>query len=160
MKWDEGDENFPPTHCQITNIHAGTGADNVTPGMAELWINFRNSPASPSATIKRRVESLLDRHGIEKFELQWRVTGEPFRSSPGALRTATLKAIRDELSLQPDMNTGGGTSDGRFIAPLGTEVLEFGLINATIHQIDENTQIDHLDRLSRVYLRVLNDVFK
>ena len=160
LKWDEGDENFPPTHAQITNIHAGTGADNVTPGMAELWINFRNSPASPSATIKRRVESLLDRHGIEKFELQWRVTGEPFRSSPGALRTATLKAIRDELSLQPDMNTGGGTSDGRFIAPLGTEVLEFGLINATIHQIDENTQIDHLDRLSRVYLRVLNDVFK
>ena len=159
MEWDEGDENFPPTHCQITNIHAGTGADNVTPGMAELWVNFRNSQASPSATIKRRVESLLRQHAIDKFDLQWRVTGEPFRSAPGALRTATLKAIREELSLEPDMNTGGGTSDGRFIAPLGTEVLEFGLINATIHQINENTRVDHLDSLKRVYLRILKELF-
>jgi len=159
LKWDEGDENFPPTHCQITNIHAGTGAENVTPGMAELWINFRNSPASPPDVIKSKVESLLASHGIDKIDLKWRVSGEPFRSVPGALREATLKAIRAELSVEPDMNTGGGTSDGRFIAPLGTEVLEFGLINATIHQIDENTEIEHLDSLSRVYLHVLNNLF-
>lgn len=160
LKWDEGDENFPPTHCQITNIHAGTGAENVTPGMAELWINFRNSPASSSAVIKSKTESLLASHGINKFDLKWRVSGEPFRSAPGALREATLKAIREELSVEPELNTGGGTSDGRFIAPLGTEVLEFGLINATIHQIDENTEVEHLDSLSRVYLHVLNHLFR
>lgn len=159
-KWDAGDENFPPTHCQITNIHAGTGAENVTPGVAELWVNFRNAPASPSSVIKRSVEDLLAEHGIDQYECDWRVSGEPFRSAPGTLRQVTLAAIREELSIEPDANTGGGTSDGRFIAPLGTEVLEFGLINATIHQIDENTEIDHLDSLCRVYLRILQGLFK
>lgn len=159
VKWDEGDENFPPTHCQVTNIHAGTGAENVTPGMAEVWINFRNSPASPAAEIKQTLISLLEVQGIKKYDLNWRVSGEPFRSQPGALREATVTAIQQVLQVEPDLNTGGGTSDGRFIAPLGTEVLELGLINETIHQIDENTATDDLDRLSRVYLKIMHALF-
>jgi len=138
-QWDEGDENFPPTHCQITNLNSGTGAENVTPGQAEVWINFRHSPASPNDKIKSRVEALLKQHSIQKFDLNWRVSGEAFRSAAGRLRIATVDAIRQELAIEPELNTGGGTSDGRFIAPLGTEVLEFGLINESIHKVDENT---------------------
>lgn len=160
VKWDEGDESFPPTHCQVTNIHAGTGAENVTPGMAEVWVNFRNSPASPAADIKRAVIQLLEDLGIKKYDLDWRVSGEPFRSRAGALRAATVAAIKQVLSVEPDLNTGGGTSDGRFIAPLGSEVLELGLINKTIHQIDENTALDDLDKLSEVYLQILKTLFK
>lgn len=158
VEWDSGDEDFPPTHCQVTNIHAGTGAENVTPGHAEARINFRNSPASSSEEIKLRVEALLEQTGISSFELNWRVSGEPFRSRAGKLRIAVAEAIRNELHIQPDLNTGGGTSDGRFIAPLGTEVVEFGLINKSIHKIDENTSIDDLDALSRIYQHVVIDL--
>ena len=155
MQWDQGDENFPPTHCQVTNIHAGTGAENVTPGHAEVWFNFRNSPASPSDEIRSTVEALLEQNGIHRYELDWRVSGHPFRSEPGALRAATIEAIQSELGIQPELNTGGGTSDGRFIAPLGTEVLELGLLNESIHKIDENTSVEDLDALSRVYHRIM-----
>jgi len=155
IQWDQGDENFPPTHCQVTNIHAGTGAENVTPGHAEAWFNFRNSPASPSEAIKSRVEVLLKQLGIERYELSWRVSGEPFRSAAGALRTAVVETLQNELGVRPDLNTGGGTSDGRFIAPLGTEVLELGLLNKSIHKIDENTPVDDLDALARVYKHIM-----
>jgi len=154
-QWDEGDENFPPTHCQVTNIHAGTGAENVTPGHAEAWINFRNSPASPSAAIKARFEAMLHRHGIERYELKWRLSGEPFGSRAGALREAVVATIRDELGVEPDLNTGGGTSDGRFIAPLGTEVIEFGLLNESIHKIDENTSVADLETLTGAYQSIM-----
>jgi len=155
VQWDQGDENFPPTHCQVTNIHAGTGAENVTPGHAEAWFNFRNSPASPIEVIRSKVETLLLQLGIERYELRWRVSGEPFRSAAGALRTAVIGALENELEVQPDLNTGGGTSDGRFIAPLGTEVLELGLLNKSIHKIDENTPVDDLDALTRVYENIM-----
>ena len=155
IQWDQGDENFPPTHCQVTNIHSGTGAENVTPGHAEAWINFRNSPASPSEVIRSKVESLLQHHGIERYDLSWRVSGEPFRSAAGALRVAVIEALQNELGVQPELNTGGGTSDGRFIAPLGTEVLELGLLNKSIHKIDENTSVDDLDALARVYKHIM-----
>ena len=155
IQWDQGDENFPPTHCQVTNIHAGTGAENVTPGHAEAWFNFRNSPASPSEVIRSRLESLLQQTGIERYELSWRVSGDPFRSAAGALRTAVIEALQNELGVQPELNTGGGTSDGRFIAPLGTEVLELGLLNKSIHKIDENTSVDDLDALARVYKHIM-----
>jgi len=155
IQWDTGDENFPPTHCQVTNIHAGTGAENVTPGHAEAWFNFRNSPSSPSDLIKSKIEALLQQQGIENYELSWRVSGEPFRSTAGALRTAVLDALQNELGINPELNTGGGTSDGRFIAPLGTEVLELGLLNTSIHKIDENTPVDDLDALARVYNRIM-----
>jgi len=155
IQWDQGDENFPPTHCQVTNIHAGTGAENVTPGVAEAWFNFRNSPASPSDVIKSRVETLLQQQDIQRYELDWQISGEPFRSKAGKLRVAVTTAIQQELGFQADLNTGGGTSDGRFIAPLGTEVIELGLCNESIHKIDENTSTDDLETLSRIYKRIL-----
>ncbi|MGB5488542.1 MAG: succinyl-diaminopimelate desuccinylase [Lysobacterales bacterium] len=158
IQWDQGDENFPPTHCQVTHINAGTGAENVTPGHAEAWFNFRNSPASPSEIIKARVETLLQQQEIEHYEISWRVSGEPFRSEAGKLRLAVTDAINQELGIQPELNTGGGTSDGRFIAPLGTEVIELGLLNESIHKIDENTSIDNLEALSRVYKRIMNQI--
>ena len=155
VQWDQGDENFPPTHCQVTNMHAGTGAENMTPGHAEAWFNFRNSPASRSEDIKSEVEALLNQAGIVKYELGWRVSGDPFRSEAGRLRSALIEAIQNELGIQPELNTGGGTSDGRFIAPLGTEVLEFGLLNESIHKVDEHTSTEDLDALSRVYKRII-----
>ncbi|MDH3902762.1 MAG: succinyl-diaminopimelate desuccinylase [Xanthomonadales bacterium] len=155
MQWDQGDENFPPTHCQVTNVHSGTGAENVTPGHAEAWFNFRNSPASPNETIRSRIEELLKQQGIDRYDLSWRVSGEAFRSKAGKLRTAVNDTIVEELGIQPELNTGGGTSDGRFIAPLGTETLEFGLLNESIHKIDENTPVEDLEALSRVYKRVM-----
>lgn len=157
-QWDEGDENFPATHCQITNIRAGTGAENVTPGQAEAWFNFRNSPPSPQDEIKTRVEALLEQNNVQNFELNWRVAGEPFRSEAGPLRNAVVAAIRQELTIEPQLDTGGGTSDGRFIAPLGTEVIEFGLRNESIHKVDENTSIDDLDALARVYKRIITQI--
>ncbi len=156
IQWDQGDEDFPPTHCQVTNIHAGTGAENVTPGQAEAWFNFRNSPASPTELIRTKVESLLQKQGIERYELSWRVSGEPFRSEAGKLRIAVVDAIQQELGILPELNTGGGTSDGRFMAPLGTEVIELGLRNESIHKIDENTSTDDLEALTRVYRRIMN----
>ncbi len=158
IQWDQGDENFPPTHCQVTNINAGTGAENVTPGHAEAWFNFRNSPASPNKDIQAKVEELLQQSGIDQYEISWRVSGEPFRSKAGDLRTAVLEAIKGELDMEPELNTGGGTSDGRFIAPLGTQVLEFGLLNESIHKIDENTPTADLDALSRVYEQVMTRI--
>jgi len=158
VQWDQGDQNFPPTHCQVTNIHAGTGAENVTPGQAEAWINFRNSPASPSELIRSKFEALLKKSGISRYELGWRVSGDPFRSEAGGLRNAVIEAIQHELGVQPELNTGGGTSDGRFIAPLGTEVLEFGLLNESIHKVNENTSTDDLEALSRVYRRIMTSL--
>lgn len=155
IKWDQGDENFPPTHCQVTNFHAGTGAENVTPGHADVLINFRNSPASPSLEIKARFEALLSKHGIENHELEWWISGEAFRSPAGALRKAVVGVIRKELGVEPELNTGGGTSDGRFIAPLGSEVLEFGLLNESIHKIDENTPVADLESLARAYTSIM-----
>ncbi len=153
--WDPGDENFPPTHCQVTHIHAGTGAENVTPGVAEAWFNFRNSPASPAALIRARVEALLLHQGVARYELNWRVSGEPFRSVPGRLRAAVTETIRAELGIDPELNTAGGTSDGRFIAPLGSEVIELGLCNQSIHKIDENTPTADLETLSHIYTGIL-----
>lgn len=156
--WDPGDQGFPPTHCQLTNIHAGTGAENVTPGKVEAWFNFRNSPASPSVTIRQRVEALLHEHDVQKYELGWRVSGEPFRSEAGRLREATLGAIGQELGIEPELNTGGGTSDGRFIAPLGTEVLELGLLNGSIHKVNEHTPVSDLEALGGIYKRIIAQV--
>lgn len=155
LEWDQGDENFPPTHCQVTNFHAGTGAENVTPGHANVLINFRNSPASPSVDIKRKFEELLLEHGIRNYDLEWWISGEAFRSPAGALRKTVVEVIHNELGVKPELNTGGGTSDGRFIAPLGSEVLELGLLNESIHKIDENTSLDDLEALARVYKSIM-----
>jgi succinyl-diaminopimelate desuccinylase len=154
-QWDSGDADFPPTHCQVTNIHAGTGAENVTPGHAEVWFNFRNSPTSPTKEIRSIIETLLTQSGIQHYELDWRISGDPFLSEAGGLRVATIGAIENELGISPELNTGGGTSDGRFIAPLGTEVLEFGLLNGSIHKVDEHTATSDLEKLHRVYKNIM-----
>jgi succinyl-diaminopimelate desuccinylase len=156
--WDDGDENFPPTHCQVTNIQAGTGARNVTPGHAEAWFNFRNAPTSPASKLRLGVEGLLVNHGIHNYQLDWRVSGRPFRSTAGRLRNSVIHAIGRELDVQPELNTGGGTSDGRFMAPLGTEVVEFGLRNESIHQVNEHVNEDELAALARVYKRIMTDL--
>jgi len=158
MQWDQGDENFPPTHCQVTNIHAGTGAENVTPGHAEAWFNIRNSPVSPATEIRARLEGLLQQNGIGKYDLDWRVSGDPFRSQAGKLRTTVIEAVRDVLGIQPELNTGGGTSDGRFIAPLGTEVVELGLLNKSIHQVDEHVGTADLENLYRLYKQIMTRI--
>jgi succinyl-diaminopimelate desuccinylase len=158
VEWDQGDEDFPASHCQIACIRGGTGARNVTPANVELLVNFRNGPESSSEGIRERFESLLDEHDITDYELEWLVMGEPFRSPPGKLREAALGAVQDLLNISPDQNTGGGTSDGRYIAPLGTEVLELGLLNSTIHQIDERTPTADLDRLQATYYDIIRRI--
>jgi succinyl-diaminopimelate desuccinylase len=150
-QWDQGTADFPPTGCQVSNLNAGTGAENVTPSVATLHFNFRNSPASSHEGLVSRVEEMLQRHGIRDYELDWFVSGHPFQSQPGALRAAVDTVIPQVLGLTPDMNTGGGTSDGRFIAPLGTEVLELGLVNDSIHHIDERVRVADLEKLPVVY---------
>jgi len=157
--WDEGNADFPPTSAQVASFQAGTGARNVTPADAVLLLNIRHCPETTSAEVKSRIESMLIRNGVENFELGWQVSGEPFYSQPGKLRTATIAACREVLGIEPDLNTGGGTSDGRFIAPLGTEVLELGLVNSTIHKIDECTPVADLDRLAATYYDIVRRIF-
>jgi len=157
-RWDEGNEAFPPTGCQVAWIRAGQGARNVTPADAVLQFNLRNCPVSTAADLHQRIESMIHRHDISNYELDWQVMGEPFYSHPGKLRQATLDACREVLGIEPDLNTGGGTSDGRYIAPLGTEVLELGLLNNSIHKIDECTPLADLDRLFAAYYDILRRI--
>jgi succinyl-diaminopimelate desuccinylase len=159
IHWDSGDEDFPASHCQVASIRGGTGARNVTPASVELLVNFRNGPGSSSQDIRDRFERLLQRHAIDDYEAEWSVLGDPFRSPAGRLREATVAAVQDLLGVSPDLNTGGGTSDGRYIAPLGTEVLELGLLNGSIHQIDERTPVADLDRLYATYYDILRRLF-
>jgi len=155
QEWDTGDEDFPASHCQVAWLHAGTGAGNVTPASVELLANFRNGPGSPAEVIQSRFEELLRKHAIENHQIDWQIMGEPFRSPAGKLRQAVLGAVKDILGQSPDLNTGGGTSDGRYMAPLGSEVLELGLINSTIHQVDERTPVADLDRLFATYYEII-----
>ena len=155
MELDQGDDEFPPSHLQVAAIKGGTGARNVTPSDVVLQINFRNGPVSPAMNLKARLEALLALHDITNYDLQWDVSAQPFRSSPGELRAAVVAAADKCLQIVPDLNTGGGTSDGRFIAPLGSEVVELGLLNATIHQIDERVDIADLGRLSDTYFNII-----
>ncbi|NIM70422.1 MAG: succinyl-diaminopimelate desuccinylase [Xanthomonadales bacterium] len=158
--WDAGNGDFPPTHCQVSNIRAGTGAENVTPGRVELWFNFRTSPLSGAEELEARVRALVERHAITDYALEWRVMGRPFRSEPGPLRAAVTQAVQEVLAVDPELNTGGGTSDGRFIAPLGSEVLELGLVNQSIHKVDEHAPVADLEALANTYLRVLEQLFR
>lgn len=150
-RWDEGNEDFPATSFQISNIQAGTGADNVIPGELSASFNFRYGTASTEAALRVRVEDVLHRHGIA-FDLDWWLSGEPFLSPrDGRLRQCVVDVVRDLCGLDTETSTGGGTSDGRFIAPLGAEVVELGPENATIHQINESVPVDHLKRLPPLY---------
>jgi succinyl-diaminopimelate desuccinylase len=152
-RWDEGNDEFPPTSFQISNVHAGTGALNVVPGALEAKFNFRYCTASTAQSLRERTETILRRHGLD-FVLQWDLSGEPFLTSAGALRTAVAAAIKDVCGIVTIADTGGGTSDARFIAPLGAEVVEVGPTNASIHKVDEHVALDELEKLPRLYLRI------
>ncbi len=155
--WDDGNQAFPPTSFQVSNLGAGTGADNVIPGELRAVFNFRYGTASTAASLRERTEVILRGHDLD-YTLDWWLSGEPFATGPGPLRAAVVAAIGEHCGLQPEQSTGGGTSDGRFIAPLGAEVVEFGPINATIHKVDECVALDDLARLPRIYLDVARRV--
>jgi succinyl-diaminopimelate desuccinylase len=149
-RWDEGNEEFPPTSMQISNVHAGTGALNVVPGELKVAFNFRFCTESTADSLRERTEAILRKHGLD-YDIAWDLSGEPFLTRDGALRAAASAAIHDVCGIVPEGNTGGGTSDGRFIAPLGAEVVELGPVNASIHKIDENVALDELEKLPGIY---------
>jgi succinyl-diaminopimelate desuccinylase len=153
-EWDQGNEHFPPTTFQVSGIRAGTGATNVIPGTLELDFNLRFSTESSADSLQARIQDILSRHALD-YALDWNLSGQPFLTEPGALVTAVSSAIRDVTGLETELSTSGGTSDGRFIAPTGSQVVELGPANATIHQVNENVNIDHLEKLSLVYEKVL-----
>ncbi len=157
--WDQGNEFFPATSFQISNLNAGTGADNVVPGTLQAVFNFRYSTASTAEGLKARVAAVLERHGLD-HEVEWHLSGEPFLTRPGHLLSAVLAVLEATLGVTPELSTGGGTSDGRFIATHGTEVVELGPINATIHQIDECVKVADLAPLSLVYERIARAALK
>ncbi|MDA0189768.1 MAG: succinyl-diaminopimelate desuccinylase [Proteobacteria bacterium] len=152
--WDEGNEFFPPTTWQISNIHGGTGATNVIPGHVEVLFNFRFATASTPDGLQARVHAILDRHGLD-YELKWTLGARPFLTGRGALVDSVLAAIREETGLDAELSTTGGTSDGRFIAEICPQVVEIGPVNATIHKIDECVEAAALPRLSAIYRRIL-----
>ncbi|MCK9258757.1 MAG: succinyl-diaminopimelate desuccinylase [Azoarcus sp.] len=154
IRWDEGNEFFPATTWQVSNIHAGTGANNVIPGECEVMFNFRFASVSTADELKARTHEVLDRHGLE-YELDWHLSGRPFITGRGKLVAALSGAIRDTLDIETELSTTGGTSDGRFIADICSEVVEFGPVNATIHKLNECVAIDAIAPLSNVYLRTL-----
>ena len=152
--WDTGNEHFPPTTWQVSNLHGGTGALNVIPGEVVVDFNFRFSTESTPDQLKTRVVGLLARHGIE-YRLGWVLGGSPFLTRPGSLSAALSQAIEAETGAKPVLSTTGGTSDGRYIAPICAQVIEFGPINATIHKIDENVRVADIEPLKNIYRRTL-----
>lgn len=152
--WDEGNEFFPATSFQITNLKAGTGATNVIPGEKEIIFNFRFSTELTVDMIKERVHAILDKHNFN-YELEWNLSGLPFLTAAGPLVDASVAAIREVTGIDTELSTSGGTSDGRFIAPTGTQVLELGPLNATIHKVNECVSVSDLDTLSTIYEGIL-----
>lgn len=150
---DGGNEHFPPTTFQMVNAHSDAGAPNVVPGELKCRFNFRYSTVWTHAELSARVEALLKQLGID-YEIRWRVAGEPFLTKPGRLTAAVQQAIAEETGLTTELSTSGGTSDGRFIAPYGIDVIELGPINKTIHQVNEVVSVDDLERLERIYFRI------
>ncbi len=154
LEWDQGNDHFPPTRLQISNLNAGTGAENVIPGDLRVLFNLRYSTEIDADAIKERVHALLDRHGLD-YSLEWRLSGRPFLTPEGELVQAARAAIRELTGLEPELSTSGGTSDGRFIAPTGAQVLELGPLNATIHQVNECVAVADLELLASMYRRIL-----
>jgi succinyl-diaminopimelate desuccinylase len=153
-EWDRGNEYFPPTTWQISNFHAGTGATNVIPGEAKISFNFRFSTASTVESLQTRVVNILDRHGVD-YELEWIYGGRPFVTREGDLVDAVRRAIRQVAAIETELSTSGGTSDGRFIADICPEVVEFGPTNATIHKVNECIRLEELEMLPRIYEQIL-----
>lgn len=156
-RWDEGNADFPPTSFQIANFNSGTGASNVIPGEAQVQFNFRYAPVSAADDLKAAVHECLDRHGVE-YEASWWHTGEPYYTAPGALTAAVSQAITTITGRTAEAFTGGGTSDGRFLAPLGAQVVELGPVSASIHKYNEHIAVDQLDTLRQIYAQALRQL--
>ncbi len=154
IEWDRGNEHFPPTGFQISNINGGTGAENVIPGSVEVQFNFRFSTEQTAESLQARVEDVLRRHELD-YALSWRLSGNPFLTPAGQLVDAAREAIGEVTGVETQLSTGGGTSDGRFIAPTGAQVLELGPVNRSIHKVDECIAVTDLDALTDVYERIL-----
>lgn len=155
--WDEGNEYFPATSFQVSNIQAGTGAENVIPGKLEIDFNFRFSTSVTEAELKQRTEAVLHKHGLN-FQIDWRLSGNPFLTKVGTLVNAAQRAVESVLGKPPRLSTGGGTSDGRFIAPTGAEVVELGPLNQTIHQVNEHVSASDPAILSSIYQQILENL--
>jgi succinyl-diaminopimelate desuccinylase len=153
-EWDQGNEHFQPTTFQVSNLNAGTGAPNVIPGELKARFNLRYSPVQTIETLKRTVEDILRRHQVN-FSLEWYVSGEPFYTPEGPLSDAVCRAVANSAGRTPKLSTGGGTSDGRFIAALGAQIVELGVINASIHKVNEQVRTADIDGLHRIYVGVL-----
>ena len=156
-RWDEGNDHFPPTSFQISNIRSGTGATNVIPGEAVIDLNFRFSTESTPDQLKARVAGILQRHGVE-HRIAWTLGGSPFLTRPGTLSAALTRAIREETGVEAELSTTGGTSDGRFISRICPQVVEFGPVNATIHKIDEHVAVADVPRLKDIYRRTMENL--
>jgi succinyl-diaminopimelate desuccinylase len=152
--WDQGNEHFQPTTFQVSNISAGTGAPNVIPGELRARFNLRFSTEQTIDGLKQTVEEILRKHQV-KHTLEWFISGHPFLTIPGALSQAATRAVQEQLQIQPKLTTGGGTSDGRFIAPMGAQVIELGVINESIHKVNECVRVADIDRLHSIYRRTL-----
>ena len=157
IEWDKGNEYFPPTTWQISNIHGGTGATNVIPGTVEIQFNFRFSTASSMTSLKSRVHQVLDAHGLD-YDLEWSFSGKPYLTPRGSLVEAISGAIKSVQGIDPELSTSGGTSDGRFIADICPQVVEFGPLNATIHKIDECVAISDIEPLRAIYENTLKNL--
>jgi len=155
--WDDGDQFFPPTTCQVSNIHGGTGAGNVIPGKVDIDFNFRFATVSTPQSLQTRAAQIFDRHGLD-YETQWTLGARPFLTGRGPLVDASLAAIHAETGIAAELSTTGGTSDGRFIAEICPQLIEIGPINASIHKIDECVAIADLARLSAIYRRILEQL--
>ena len=156
--WDNGNEFFPPTSFQISNIHGGTGASNIIPGDLNVQFNLRFSTEITDQQIKQRIEAILNKHQL-KYTINWSLSGQPFLTSGGELVEATKQAIKSVCDIETELSTAGGTSDGRFIAPTGAQVVELGPVNESIHKIDENINIVELEKLTAVYTEILERLF-
>jgi len=154
MEWDQGNDFFPPTTFQISNINSGTGATNVIPSTAETVFNFRFSTEVTADQLKQKVENLLTKYQLN-YKIEWNLSGLPFLTAKGSLVAATVKAIKQVTGREAELSTSGGTSDGRFIAPTGAQVIELGPVNATIHQINECVSIDDINTLEEIYYQML-----
>ena len=152
--WDEGYESFPPTSLQVSNIHAGTGANNVIPGELQVLFNLRYNPHWDAPGLEGEIEALLLRHGLD-FDLRWHRSGEPFYTPEGRLRAVARDVLAGVAGAAPEESTGGGTSDARFIAPLGAQCIEVGPVNASIHQVDEHVSVADLEALPDLYQRLI-----
>ena len=157
LEWDQGNEDFPPTSFQVSNLNAGTGVTNIIPGTSHIIFNFRYSTESTHQQLQQRVESVLKKHAVD-YELNWELSGKPFRTANGPLVDAAKAAVAHVTGYTASLSTSGGTSDGRFIAPTGAQVVELGPVNATIHQINECVSVKDLDTLSEIYETLLKNL--